>query len=359
MKMLTVAYYTFLMHLRDYKTLLFLTIVPLIMIPLIGFTSDSKPQPIKPIELGLAIEAPGQIADQLLGFLNSEQLDAYANLTTYDSLEEGREQAQSGAIESLFVVNESGVEQYSRNEKPMSMLWVRTFMDALNQQGEYQTVNEPAIASAGSFIQETKYVTEGKVPYGLDYYSVLTLFQFLLFGALIGVFSVMKDSTQNLHLRLLGAPIRPAAITAGKLLGGVSILFLSTIITVTFLSQVYGANWSGSPIVIGGTLLIFCFYTIGLGMFVAYMTRSNVISAAIIFSISLTFTTASGGFNRVVPPVLDAISHFSPNHYAREALFEEIYGFSTMPIGGSLAYMTAMAAGVILLCFAAGRRRSL
>lgn len=168
-----------------------------------------------------------------------------------------------------------------------------------------------------SVIEETKIVTEGKIPRGIDYYSVVTLFQFLIFGSIFGVFAITKDIGNHTYSRLQAAPVHWLQVIIGKYIGSVLALFIICIFIFLGTKFVYQANWNMDLWLILVVLLLFTSVSISIGMIVALLTKSTVISTLVLFVVMFVFTLVAGGFSPMEGELFERLSQFSPNTYAQ------------------------------------------
>src|SRR5690606_14142113 len=105
---------------------------------------------------------------------------------------------------------------------------------------------EGAPVSAEPIVKPVKIATAGKIPRGIDYYAVTTLFQCLIFGAMFGMFAITKDLGNQTHRRLLAAPVLPVQIALGKLIGTTAVLYAISLLLWVVTQYGFGANWNGS-----------------------------------------------------------------------------------------------------------------
>ncbi|HEY2420593.1 MAG TPA: ABC transporter permease [Neobacillus sp.] len=370
MKLLSIAYYTFIRNVRDVKAMTAFILLPLLMMLILGKALDSAytPKKIDPMNVGYFSKDDGLLNRSLNGFFNAKETRSILNVKNVKTLESGMEQVKSGKLKGLIYLSKGTSDQFTKGEQvkihfyskektsyvlPVVESFVRTFNvgnTLIKIDGQQLQSN-----STPSVIKEVKIVTEGKIPRGIDYYSLTALFQSLLFGAIFGVFAITKDLGNHTNLRIGAAPVHDGKIILGKLIGTTMTLYGISILIFLISKFIYKANWNGSLWLILVVLFMFSAISVAFGMILAYLSKSTMASSLSIFIVGTVFTLVAGGFSRMDGKVIEMLSYLSPNTYAQKALFTNIYeGTFTQFNILVLVFYTIM---VVVLTFIAGRRR--
>jgi ABC-2 type transport system permease protein len=369
LKIWTIAFYTILRHVRDVKAMTAFLLLPLVMMLLLGTMQSSKftPTTVGPLKVGLLNEDKGNIGAELESYLSSQALVNLIQQSQVTDIAQGKELIKSGEINSFIYVpphlsnqlqeGKAGhVEFYGKEERPFIQPIVESFIQKVNVStslGSKEKLLEMERSDMG--IREVKLETAGRIPTGVDYYAVTTMFQFLLLGALFGVFAVTKDLGNHTYSRFLAAPVHGSRVTLGKLLGSMITLYGISMFLFLVSKYVFRANWDASLWIILLVLLLFAAISVSFGMIMAYVTKSTMISSLSLFILSFVFTLVSGGITPIDGAVFDTLSRFAPNSYGQKLLFSSIYDrtFMSSALSG-LALYTGI---IVVLAMVSGRRR--
>jgi len=368
MNSLTIAYYTMLRNFRDFKAMIPLTLLPIILTTLLGFALDSEyaPKQAQQVRLGIAAENAAELEAAFKAFLGQEEMAEWiAPPRSLNSVDEGIAQLQSGELDAFLRISQTdGMQLYDEKEVPIATLAAQGFAQQMNLQATLvdlhnQSGTQPAqSASSSASIVNSPLITEGHIPRGIDYYAVTQIFG-ALFGAILGIFTITKDGSNQTDLRISRTMARPYEIVLGKMIGCAIPLFATSIIVYMYSKFVLQANWDANLLVVIAVLLMFAFISVNLGMLLATVTRNTIVSVMMIFVLYMIFTLASGGFSlQAVTPILERIAQFTPNQHAQQALFGSIYGGYHPPVSESLSILGMMTAALVLAQFALLRRAS-
>ncbi len=370
MNILSIAYYTFIRNIRDVKAMLAFILLPILMILILGKALDSAytPKKIDPMNVGYFSKDDGLLNNSLNEFFTAKETRTILEVKKVNTFKDGMDQVKSGKLKGLVYLEKGMSNSYENGEhvninfyskeknsyvQPVLESFVRTFnigntLIKINGQ-QVQPNSNPSI------IKEVKIVTEGKIPRGIDYYSLTALFQSLLFGAIFGVFAITKDLGNHTNLRMNTAPIQTSKIILGKLAGSTLTLYGISLFIFLISKFVFQANLNGSLWLILLVLFLFSAIAVAFGMILAYISKSTMTSALSIFIIGTILTLVAGGFSRMDGKVIEMLSYLSPNTYAQKALFTNIFEgtFTQSNIFGLVIYTII----VIALTFITGRRR--
>ncbi|WEK55788.1 MAG: ABC transporter permease [Candidatus Cohnella colombiensis] len=370
MKIWTIATYTFLRQIRDYKSMAAFMILPIVMILVLGSALDSfySPKTIALMKVGTYSGDRGFINDSLKQFLTSNPIANQIETLQAESVEAGIERVKSDEWDAFIAIQPNTSEALQQGDKAALVLYSQTgttfagpllesFVRDYNLNAVLLSLSIEAVNGVSNqpIVKQIPIVTEGKKPGGMDYYAVTTMFQCLLFGALFGVFAVTKDLGNYTHRRLLTTPVRSSAFMTGKLLGSTAIVFMIALFIFIVTKFGFKSNWDGNLELILSVLLLFSIIAAAMGMLLGYLTKSTMISSLLMFILSTVFTLVAGGFSPMKGKLIELLSKLSPNTYAQEALFTNIYEDKIML--SPLIRLVLFAGIVICLTVLAGRRR--
>jgi len=369
MKVWTIAFYTALRHVRDVKAMAAFLLLPLVMMLLLGTMQSSKftPTNVEPLNVGFLNKDVGRVGTELKNYLQSQKVQGLIHLVPVTDMAQGYDFMKNGKINSLIHVpahlskqlrqgEEGRLEFYGNEDYPFIQPVVESFIRMHNLLLLADQVGNHAADSSGdSSIREVKLETSGKIPTGVDYYAVTTMFQFLLLGALFGVFAVTKDIGNHTYSRFLAAPVNGSRITLGKLLGSLITVYGISMFLFLVSKYVFRANWDTRLWMVMLVLLLFAAISVSFGMIMAYFTKSTMISSLSLFILSFVFTLISGGITPIDGFVFDTLSWFTPNSYGQKVLFSSIYDGTFM--SSAMFGLTLYTGITVALAMVLGRRR--
>ncbi len=373
MDILTVAYYTAIRNVKDWRMLGMLILGPVMLILILGSALDGliQPREIEQVSVAYLNADQGPVGQGLTAFLQGEQAQEFVALEHVETAEAGMASLANGEVEAFVYVPAdlslatakgeiASVQVHSSSSTPLVMGFVQNYISlvASNQAvsqmgGSFQPVHH-------EFVDSSSIKTAGKVPRAIDYFAVHTLLQFMLMGGWYGIGSVQDDREKNTVVRLETAPIKQHSVLLGKLLANIFVLFLQVVVVVAFTKYVYGANWNGSFPVIAATLFLLSALTIGIGMLLGSCFKEGNKAFSALWAIMFFFSVVSGAFGKVQPgSALESLGRLSPNFYASKALFGTIYGADAGLIGSSLLVLLAATVVAFGLALSLGRRKAI
>lgn len=340
MKILTAAYYEFLKNIRDVKMSVFLWLFPLLTIYILGnviggyFSEDVSNR----ISVGYLNEDKGLVGVEFDKFLENPEIKSRLDITAYTDKGLGLQDIDRGNIDIMIHLPENlsdkllqgdrqSINLYGKNNIAFIQSLTNGFVSSYNSLGAVAVVSgNPVLPDREDTIKRIFYKEDNIMPEVIDYYSVLTLLQMLIVGAIFGVFIVNLNKESDMHIRINSLPVSRLTLIIGRVIGSVTYLFLGSIFIILFTKYVYKANWSGNPAIILGTLLIFCIISVGIGIVTGTLVKSFSSSLMIILLLMMVFATLSGAITPVSAEGF--LSNLSPNTHAKIIIFGTIYGYS-------------------------------
>ncbi|MBC8061631.1 MAG: ABC transporter permease [Clostridiaceae bacterium] len=335
-----VAYYEFLKNLRDIRLFAILVIFPILTTLILGnaiggyFSNDIKDK----ISVGYINEDAGDVGQAFNKFLANEELKKRMNVINYEDRNQGHIDLKAGKINSLIYLPSELSKNIVASKKQVIQISgskdveyaesiVSSFITSYN--GVNALISVQGIPSDKDTISNIKRVFYNKTQVKLsatDYYAVLTLLQMLIVGAILGILITTKNYGSDIHIRIHSLPVNNLILILGKIIGSTLYLFLAAGINILFTKIVYGVNWNGNPLIIIGTILVYCSITIGIGVILGLLIPSFSTSLMIVMLMMIFFGTLSGAVSPA--NVNDNISFLIPNYHAKILLFGTIYGYS-------------------------------
>jgi ABC-2 type transport system permease protein len=368
MKFLIAAWYEFLKNIRDIKMLGFIVVFPIIVSYLIGSAVEGffEPYDGEPIQAAYVNLDNGPVGKAFGLFLEDREIMDRLTARPYANLEEGRKAMDSGACTVLIhvpaglsdaVLQGTGgkIELYGGTDIEFVHALADAFISSFN-------ANLASVQAGGAPLQMERVDatvrvnrTKGGVfPDLTDYYSVLVLLQALIIGAIFGVYITARNYGSDIHIRIHALPVKPWTLLFGRIAGSVAYLLLASFATILFTKYAMGADWSGSVPLMIGTLAVFSFIVVCLGVICGKLFRRVSTSIAVTFLLMFFCGTMSGS---VSPKSgMTALGFLTPNYYAKTLLFGTIYGYPDQVMIQAALMLAAIAAAVCLAAVAATRR---
>ncbi|ADL43473.1 ABC-2 type transporter [Caldicellulosiruptor obsidiansis OB47] len=193
----------------------------------------------------------------------------------------------------------------------------------------------------------------GRFPRAIDYYAVTMVVMMALYGAFAGVAVIEEERRQNTLIRLFASPERPQIIFVSKALAQTVFLYAQLCIIIIFSKLVYHANWGKNLSFVFLLILIYSVFCILLGILIALVARSYVVSNVLISSFSVIATFLVGGYTRVdiTNRFLVFIRDILPNNVVQSTLFSIIYNSSEITVlKNAFVYFGVLCAAAAIIC---------
>jgi ABC-2 type transport system permease protein len=185
-----------------------------------------------------------------------------------------------------------------------------------------QALNNPQITVRQDGTARNKDIT------AIQYYSAAMSVMFILFGAMLGAFSLLDERRNMTLVRLMSSPTSRASILSGKLWGVFLIGILQFTVLVIATRLIFGVKWGNSPLGLVALMVCTVLAATGMTIFIAAIAKTNK-SAAAISQIMIQSMAALGGSMmplQVFPPWMQSISRFTINYWG-------ITGFRNLMLG--------------------------
>lgn len=356
MNVLIAAYYEFIKNLRDLKMLLVFMIFPIITILILGtvIQSEFSRDIEQKISVGYLNEDTEIIGLQFDQFIHSEEILKRVEVKEYTNLNEGEQALETGRIDNFIVLPDKLSRNLNQEEKSSIQLYgsknvefiesliesfTRTYnaVDAVITQGGI-----PQTEVSENNLTRIVYGKRSEAPRAIDYYSVLTLLQMLVVGAIFGIYIVRKEDGSDLQIRMHTLPVNRWVLTLGRILGSVVYLTLTSGITIIATSVLYHSNWNGNPLVILATIIAFCSITVGIGILIGLFVKDFPTSLILVMILMIFYGTFSGSISP--QSTNNAVSFLVPNYHAKILLFGTIHGYPVEMMAEATYWLLGMMA---------------
>lgn len=362
------SYYTWLRNVRDWKAMLIFIVMPILLTLLLGTALEPmfSPKVEAKVQVGIVREPDSKLTEGLQQFLSSKQVALLVQLTEFQGEAEAAKQLNSGQIEAYLIADEGStiIKITSDKEVPVLTSLLESFaqhiqvhnvLSGVNPNLTPQEMSEMLLQQSQQQLQEVKIATKGIIPLSIDYYGIKNMFQCLLFGAMLGILSISREHANHIHQRVMIAPVSRFQITMSRWLGNTLTLFSIAIIVFFILKYGVQTNLDAPLWIVLVVLLLYSMIPVSIGMCLAYVTGSMMISSLVVFIVTMLFTLVSGGYAPMEGKLIDVLQWFTPNYYAHEIMFGAIYENHIMPQAWlGLVLLTCACTAMTVLC---GRRQ--
>ena len=368
MNFLTAFRYELLKNLRDVKMLVLIVLFPVVTSYLIGSAVSGffKPDDGKAIEAAYVNMDKGAVGMAFDSFITSDEVAQRLHAKGFPDLEQGRRALSDGTCTALVYLPGDLTEGLLRGERrtitvegkedaELVKMLSGGFSSAFNANAALAGLGlPPAVIEPKESVVRVNRIRRGVYPNLTDYYSVLVLLEALVIGAIFGAHITARQYGSDIHIRTGALPVRPWTLLFGRIAGSTAYLMLTSAATILFTKYVYGVDWGGNLPVLLGTLAVFNFIVIALGVLCGSVCKRISTSITVIFVLMFFFGTVSGSVSPRSGVV--ALGYLTPNYYAKLLMFGSMYGYPDSVMLSSALWLAGMAAAVFLAVMLVTRR---
>jgi ABC-2 type transport system permease protein len=369
--------------LRDWKSGLFLLIMPLLFTLFFGFVLGSatapKPDVDPRLPVGVIDRDGGVLAANLQTLLEQSNVIRPV-LLKQDELEGLDQKVHNGDLAAVVVIpagysdrhladqpipldviidmNQPSGQTVSRALETVSgrllgaVEAAHISQSALPQNNLYDSLanatsawQEPALTVA--VIKATGQAAEEPGTNSVSGYAQASagmMVQFSIFGLITSAMVLMLERKSGTLQRLLTSPIRPYEVIAGHVLAMFCIVFAQQLILVIVGQLVFGVNYASQPLAILLMISVLSLWAASLGLLISVLSRKEdqVITLSLIAM--FVFAALGGAWFplEVAGKAFAAVGHIMPTAWAMD-------GFQNILIRGLAFQSVLLPAGVLLL----------
>jgi len=183
----------------------------------------------------------------------------------------------------------------------------------------------------------------------------------MLFPALLGALLIVRERESGTIFNLFCAPVRRWEIIAGKAVPYVGVVFLDYILLFAMSIWLFEVRFVGSVWVLASGALLYSTCTIGIGLLISVLTRSQLAAMLIAFLVTVTPAFNYSGFMAPVASQ-DAVGQFAARLVPATYFMDVLRGSYLKGLGFAfywpqLAALGAYTALIYFLAWAALRKR--
>lgn len=303
-RLLTIVRKEFIHIFRDIRTLSLIAFLPVLMLLLLGYAVSNDIENIPLVVVDLArTDASREYIDR---FVSSRMFNLKYQVDSEDQLLEliDRGKAQAG----LFIPEDlsrssntaPSIQVYIDGSDPTIALVIQLAAETIHQSAATELKIEqvkrtsPAISSISPIGSNLKFLYNPdmrRINFLIPALaaSILQVQTLLLTG-----FAIVREREQGTLEQLIVTPIQPWELILGKILPFVLIGFLNLWITLGLGSLWFNVPLSGSMLLLAALSLLFIMGSLGLGILISVVARSQVQAMHIAMFINLPSLILSG-----------------------------------------------------------------
>ncbi|MFP4016177.1 MAG: ABC transporter permease [Halanaerobiales bacterium] len=301
MDIFKIAYYEFIRKARNKRFLAMLILFPILLIFILGYSLDSIFDP-EFYELDLKvgfIDDGSNVMEKFEQYLKRDEYREFVSVIRFENEEIAQSSLENADIKILFEYNQKLSAEvisddrglYGEQSIFLSRIILSDFQSYINIDRITTNGAENINRDRHNFLKEKSLSPLLNIPDAVDYYSIVTILQFLLIGTFLGYDLKIRNKESDLEIRLRSLPFRRWRITVGMIIGNILLLFATSLIVVLFSYYVYRANWNGNWLIISVTLLLFSAVSVGIGLLLGSLTNNTVRGYSFLFIIVILYIT--------------------------------------------------------------------
>lgn len=346
-------------NLRDKKSMILMTVFPMLMMVILGTVFASSFQSsgsIPKINVIYSVEKNSDISKQFKVFADDIEKTMNVNFTEVTDEKNALENISNGTCDTyLKFENTNKILFYTNNLRVFNsnlvLSLMNTFVDKSNLISEIATKKPMALSKIDNSVTpnyvEFKSIVAGKEPTGLEYYSITMFTMIILYSIPAGAFTILGEIGRRTYGRLLCSGISKSNILFGKLIGCCAATSFQIFLIYLFSRYILKTNWGNNYFAIIGISLSAVIMAVSVGIGLANMIKNSGVVAIAMHILIPIMVFLGGGYiplNFIGSNALNAVSIISPIKWTNEALFKMIYGnnLSTIPIAIAINLIIAM-----------------
>ncbi|MGE5579364.1 MAG: ABC transporter permease [Bacillota bacterium] len=376
---------------RDLKALATIIAMPLVLVFILGAALGpmfAKQETVSPFAVAVVDLDKGQVSQHLLEVLESEGVSSLIRIQSAGSEEEAVGLIRRGDVASAIIIPQglsdsaaitgsqfrvlgdpgepirsqivtgivsSFASQYSVVAAGTSAVMEQLTRAAgpLPQASEIaRSVVEDIAAetspAAGFFAaneQESGWITS------FQYYTASMTVMFVLFGAMLGVESILEEKQAGTMGRLFTTRATRREIMAGKTLATYAVSFLQIVILILFTRFVYRVDWGPSLLNVIAVSAVMAFAATGFAMLIAAISKTQKMAEAV-ENIGVQVMAFLGGCQYPIyrfPETMHFVSRFTLTRWSLDSYLALMDERTLAAVATPLGVLAAMGLGFLAI----------
>ncbi len=341
---------------RDFRTLIIVIVMPVVMLFLYGYAINLEIQNVEMVVLDrdgspasrelirrfegsrfFTVRRFDGLESELEGFFQGRR--ARMHLLVPPDFSRGLQRAQTVAVQVLIDASDPNAAQAIRNYAEAVL---QEFSVAHGWQApirvEPTVWYNPALKSAYFFVP------------GL---AVLIL---IMISALLTSIAIVREKETGTLEQMLVSPIRPVEIVLGKVIPYALLAFVDLLLILTIAHAVFEVPFVGAPALLLFAAFVFILVGLSIGLLISTQARTQQVAMMAALTSTLLPTVMLSGFIfplSSLPRVLQVLSHLVPARYFLPVIRGVLLKGNTWThIAPEIAILAGIAAGLLTLSVA-------
>ena len=365
MKILNILKKEILENLRDKKSMLLMTLFPMLLITILGtvfsgnFASTIN---IPEINVMYSINKDVKIDKNFKDFTKEIEKTMKVNFKETKDEKDALEKISNGKTDVYIKIpNDKKIYIYENNLRAFNSQLVSTLLDAfvdkVNMTKEVASKNPMALSkikvnTSPNFVN-TKTIDGKDSPRGIDYYAVTMLTMTILYGTAVGAMSIASEIKRRTYKRLICSNTSPLKILFSKILASFLVIAFQSFLIYLFSKYILGTNWGNNKLALVSVVASLIFMAVSAGVCIANTIKNEGVMSIIIYMFVPILTFLGGGYVPLEPigsKMLNSVSNISPLKWSNDAIFKIIFGNNLSIFG--ITMLINIGAGVLFLLIA-------
>ncbi|MBE6077370.1 MAG: ABC transporter permease [Clostridium lundense] len=365
MKILNILKKEILQNLRDKKSMLLMTLFPMLLITILGtvfsgnFASTIN---IPEINVMYSINKDVKIDKNFKDFTKEIEKTMKVNFKETKDEKDALEKISNGKTDVYIKIpNDKKIYIYENNLRAFNSQLVSTLLDAfvdkVNMTKEVASKNPMALSkikvnTSPNFVN-TKTIDGKDSPRGIEYYAVTMLTMTILYGTAVGAMSIASEIKRRTYKRLICSNTSPLKILFSKILASFLVIAFQSFLIYLFSKYILGTNWGNNKLALVSVVASLIFMAVSAGVCIANTIKNEGVMSIIIYMFVPILTFLGGGYVPLEPigsKMLNSVSNISPLKWSNDAIFKIIFGNNLSIFG--ITMLINIGAGVLFLLIA-------
>lgn len=340
MRILNIAYKDIIENLRDKRSMLIMTLFPIILILILG-TAFSKVMSdsidLGEIEVIYTVKGEGNVSKAFDSL--KEELKDYKVSFTYEKDESKALNAIEDSNYSCYIVfdeTNKEIKLYKNDRYNLNASFIEgilnTFVQRYNVISEIAMVN-PRIIEDLNREKNVEYVKvqaldKKEQPRAIDYYGITMTTLIIMYASMTAGFGMSSERTRKTLNRMFISPLKKQEIFTGKVLGFLAVTMIQIAIVLAFGKFIIKVNWGDNILAIAAVLTSEIVMAVSIGISVSFIAKSEGAMSGILHMIVVFMIFLGGGYfplEQFNSTTLDTVVKLSPIKWVNDAMFNSIY----------------------------------
>lgn len=340
MRILNIAYKDIIENLRDKRSMLIMTLFPIILILILG-TAFSKVMSdsidLGEIEVIYTVKGEGNVSKAFDSL--KEELKDYKVSFTYEKDESKALNAIEDSNYSCYIVfdeTNKEIKLYKNDRYNLNASFIEgilnTFVQRYNVISEIAMVN-PRIIEDLNREKNVEYVKvqaldKKEQPRAIDYYGITMTTLIIMYASMTAGFGMSSERTRKTLNRMFISPLKKQEIFTGKVLGFLAVTMIQIAIVLAFGKFIIKVNWGDNILAIAAVLTSEIVMAVSIGISVSFIAKSEGAMSGILHMIVVFMIFLGGGYfplEQFNSATLDTVVKLSPIKWVNDAMFNSIY----------------------------------